>query len=150
MVACRLNLWRPSTTVISLGMEHLSLVKLLLIYLNRLTTIIKYLGGCQMFFLHRKQDFSNFCFIPCFINFCMEDVYVGVIYYTLLDSNEGDLSPHASQTIYFSNINENKISNRESPVELLSLEPQYGTEPLLISSIRVIRHSEASSCCSPL
>ena len=40
MVACRLNLWRPSTTVISIGMEHLSLVKLLLIYLNQLTTII--------------------------------------------------------------------------------------------------------------
>ena len=34
-VACRLNLGRPSTTVISMGMEHLSLVKSLLIYLNR-------------------------------------------------------------------------------------------------------------------
>ena len=45
MVACRLR--RPSTAVISMGMEHLSLVKLLLIYLNRLTTIIKYLGGCM-------------------------------------------------------------------------------------------------------
>ena len=66
-----------------------------------------------------------------------------------IDSNEGDLSPHASQTIYFSNINDNKISDRETPVELLSLEPQYGTEPLLIS-ISIIRHSEASSCCSPL
>ena len=32
MVACRLNLWRPSTTVISIGMVHLCLVKLLLIY----------------------------------------------------------------------------------------------------------------------
>ena len=30
-----------------------------------------------------------------------------------------------------SNINENKISDRETPVELLSLEPQYGTVPLL-------------------
>ena len=43
----------------------------------------------------------------------MEEVQVGVIYNTLLDSNEGDLSPHASQTIYFSNMNENKISERE-------------------------------------
>ena len=103
-----------------------------------------------MFFLHRKQDFSNFCFIPCFINSCVEEVQVGVIYNTLLDSNEGDLSPHAPQTIYFSNINENKISDRETPVELLSLEPQYGTEPLLISSNNTIRHSEASSCCWPL
>ena len=48
----------------------------------------------------------------------MEEVQVGVIYNTLLDSNEGDLSPHASQTIYFSKINENKISDRETPVEL--------------------------------
>ena len=53
-----------------------------------------------MFFLHRKQDFSNFCFIPCFINSSVDEVQVGVIYNTLLDSNEGDLSPHASQTIY--------------------------------------------------
>ena len=30
-----------------MGMEHLSLVKLLLIYLNRLTTILNYLGGCK-------------------------------------------------------------------------------------------------------
>ena len=75
----------------------------------------------------------------------MEKVYVGVIYNTVLDSNEGDLSPHASQTIYFSNINDNMISDRETPVELLSLEPQYGTEPLLISSISIVRHSEASS-----
>ena len=47
MVACRLNLWRPSKTVISIGMEHLSLVKLL-IYLNRLTTIVKYFRGCKI------------------------------------------------------------------------------------------------------
>ena len=60
----------------------------------------------------------------------MEEAQVGVIYNTLLDSNEGDLSPHASQTIYFSNMNENKISDRETTVELSSLEPQYGTEPL--------------------
>ena len=31
-------------------------------------------------FLHRKQDFLNFCFIPCVINSCMEEVQVGVIY----------------------------------------------------------------------
>ena len=48
----------------------------------------------------------------------MEEVQVGVIYNTLLDSNEGDLSPHASQTIYLFNINENKIWDRETPVEL--------------------------------
>ena len=80
----------------------------------------------------------------------MEEVQIGVIYNTLLDSNEGDLSPHVSQTIYFSNMNENKISDRETPVELSSLEPQYGIEPLLISYTSIIRHSEASSCCSPL
>ena len=47
----------------------------------------------------------------------MEKVQVGVMYNTLLDSNEEDLSPHASQTIYISNINENKISDSETPVE---------------------------------
>ena len=92
---------------------------------------------------------SVFCFTPCFINSCMGEVKVGVIYNTPLDSNEGDLSPHASQTIYYCNINENEISDRETPVKLLSLEPQYSTEPLLINSISIIRHSEASSCCSP-
>ena len=80
----------------------------------------------------------------------MEEVQKGVIYNKLLDSNEGYLSQHASQTIYFSNINETKISDRETPVKLLSLEPQYGTEPLLIGSISIIRHSKASSFCSPL
>ena len=49
-----------------------------------------------MFFLHRKQDFSHFYCIPCIINSCIEEVYVGVIHNTLLDSDEGDLSPHAS------------------------------------------------------
>ena len=80
----------------------------------------------------------------------MEEVQVCVIYNTLLDSNERDLSPYASQTIYLFNINDNKISDRETPVELSSLAPQYGTEPLLISFISIIRHPEASSCCSPL
>ena len=55
----------------------------------------------------------------------MEEVWIGVMYNTLLDSNEGDLSPHTLHTIYFSNINENKISDREIDVELLSLEPQW-------------------------
>ena len=55
---------------------------------------------------------------------------------------------HRRQYI-FSNINENKVSDRETSVELLSLEPQYGTEPFLISSFSIIRHSEASSCFSP-
>ena len=100
-----------------------------------------------MFFLHQKQEFTNFCCIPCVINSCMEEVYVGVIYNTyntLLDSNEDYLSSHASQTIYFLNMNDKKISDRETTGELLSLEPQYGTEPLLIPSINIIRHSQLS------
>ena len=81
----------------------------------------------------------------------MEEVEVGVIYNTLLDSNEGDISAYASQTIYFSNMNEYKIWDRENPVELLlSLETQYDAEPLLMSSIRIIRHSETSSWCLAL
>ena len=75
----------------------------------------------------------------------MEEVHVGVIYNTLLDSNKVDLSPHASQTIYFSSINNNKISDRETPVELSSLEPQYGSEPLLIVSIRYLKGENGRS-----
>ena len=52
-----------------------------------------------MFFLHRKQDFSNFCSIPCFINSCVEEVQVGVIYNTLLDSNER-ISVHVHRRQY--------------------------------------------------
>ena len=61
-----------------------------------------------MFFSQRKQDRSNFCCIPCIFNSCMEKVWLGMIYYTFLDSNQGNLSPHTSQTVYFSNIYENK------------------------------------------
>ena len=46
----------------------------------------------------------------------MEEVSVGEIYNTLLDSNEGGLSPHSSQAIYFSKTNENKISDKEAPI----------------------------------
>ena len=51
-------------------------------------------------------------------------MYIYVVYNTLLDSNERDLSPHTSKTVYFSNINENKISDRETSVELILLEQQ--------------------------
>ena len=46
----------------------------------------------------------------------MEEVSVGEIYNTLLDSSEGDLSPHTSQTIYFSKTNENKMQDKEAPI----------------------------------
>ena len=72
----------------------------------------------------------------------MEEVQVGVMYNTLLDSNEGDVGPHASQTMYLSNLNDNNISDRETPVELSSLEPLYGNVLLLISY-----HSSTKQCC---
>ena len=76
-----------------------------------------------MFLLHREQDFCNFCCKPSKIKFCIEGVSVGEIYNTLLDSNEGDLSPHTSQTIYFSKTNENKMSDKEAPVgEVVELD----------------------------
>ena len=84
------------------------------------------------------------------MNSCMEEVQVGVIYNTLLDSNEGDLSPRASQAIYFSNMNEIKISDREILQKLVSLEPYYGAEALLITSISIIRHSELPYWVWPL
>ena len=36
-----------------------------------------------------------------------------------MDSNEEGPSPHTSQTIYFYNINANKVSAKENHVELL-------------------------------
>ena len=68
LVVCRLNWGGPHLMVVYIGMDHLSMIPLLLIYLSRLTNIIKHSGGCkiwfdsicQMFFLHRKQDFCIF------------------------------------------------------------------------------------------
>ena len=98
---------------------------------------------CRVFLLHREQDFCNFCCKPSRIKFCIEVVSVGEIYNTLLDSNEGDLSPHTSQTIYFSKTNENKMSDKEAPVgEVVELES--GIEPLSIIFINIRRHSVMS------
>ena len=68
-----------------------------------------------MFLLFREQEFCNFCCNPCKITFCIEEVSVGEIYNTLLDSNEGDLSPQTSQTVYFSKTNENKKLDKDHP-----------------------------------
>ena len=93
--------------------------------------------------LTSKAGLLSFLLHPLHYQFLHgRDISIGVIYNTLLYSNEGDLSPCALQTIYFSNINENKVSYRETSVELLSLEPQYGT--LLISFISIMRHSKLS------
>ena len=58
------------------------------------------------------------------INFYMEEVYLCVIYDIPLDTNEGDLSLHTSQEKCISDINVDKISNRDTPVELSHLEPR--------------------------
>ena len=107
---------------------------------------------CRVFLLHREQDVCNFCCKPSKIKFCIEGVSVGEICNTLLDSNEGDLSPHTSQTIYFSKTNENKRSDKEAPrgggggvVELES-----GIEPLSIIFINIRRHSVLSCWFCPL
>ena len=69
-----------------------------------------------MFFLHRKQGFLIVGCISCVISSCMEEVNVDAMYGTQLDLNGGDCTPHTLQRIYFSNINENKMSDRETPV----------------------------------
>ena len=66
-VARRLNLRGPRITVVSIGMEHLSVVTFLLMYLNRFTKRNEYFGCCKIQFdstchvLHGEQDFCNFC-----------------------------------------------------------------------------------------
>ena len=98
---------------------------------------------CLVFLLHREQDFCNFCCKPSKIKFCIEGVSVGEIRNTLLDWNEGDLSPHTSQTIYFSKTNENKRSDKVAPMgEVVDLES--GIEPLSIIFINIRRHSVLS------
>ena len=126
-------------------------------YLNRLTTRSRYFGGCnikldstcRVFLLHREQNFCNFCCKLPKIKFCIEEVSIGEIYNTLLDSNEGDLSTHKSQTIYVSKTNENKITNEEAPVEEV-VEFESGTEPLWIIFINIRRRSVLSSWFWPL
>ena len=104
---------------------------------------------CRVFLLHREQDFCNFCCKPFKIKFCIEGVSVGEICNTLLDSNEGDLSPHTSQTIYFSKTNENKRSDNEAPMgEVVELDS--GIEPLSIIFINISRHSVLSCWFCPL
>ena len=49
IVACRLNLRGPNLTVVSIGMGHLYVVTLLLMYLNRLTKRSKYFEGCNIY-----------------------------------------------------------------------------------------------------
>ena len=93
---------------------------------------------CRVFLLHREQDFCNFCCKPSKIKFCIEEVSVGEIYNTLLDSNEGYLSPHTSQTIYFSKTNENNMSDKEAPVGEV-VEFESGIEPLSITFINIRR-----------
>ena len=78
----RLNLRGPSITVVFIGMEYPTLVTLLLVYLNRLTKRSRYFGNCniwldatcQVFLLHREQDFCNFCCNPSNIKSSMEEV----------------------------------------------------------------------------
>ena len=87
----------------------------------------------QRFHLPKLSINAEKVTLVSFINYnrgCFESFKKKVMYNTLRDWIEGDLSPHTLQTIYFSNISENKISDRATPVELLSLEPQLATEPL--------------------
>ena len=75
---------------------------------------MEHISYVTLFFYIESRTFLIFvAFIELLIpNSYMEEVYVRVIYNTLLDSNEEDLSTHALQTIYIFNINENKISDR--------------------------------------
>ena len=90
-----------------------------------------------------RTGFSQFLLQASKIKFCIEEVSVGEVYNTLLDSNEGDLSPHTSQKIYSSKTNENKMSDKVAPVgEVVELES--GIEPLWIFFINIRRHSVLS------
>ena len=76
---------------------------------------------------------------------------VGELYNRLLDSNEGDLSPHTSQAIYFSKTNENKMSDKEVPVGevigILSLTMLSAMEVIFCKYLYIFVIFLAYFCC---
>ena len=80
-------------------------------------------------YLQREQVLHNICLGSCKTNSCMEALSIGVIYKNVVGSNEEDISPHTSQAIYFSKMNENMGSDRE--IHIL-VNWQSDTNPVIL------------------
>ena len=119
--------------------------------------IIRYLGGCKICFdsisqvslPQQDQVLHNFCLCSCINNSCMEVESVWVTYNRLVVSKAEDFIIHMSHMIYFSKTNENKSSENDPLLDILSL---IGDSPNPLSMILIsnMRHSQASSCISPI
>ena len=119
--------------------------------------IIRYLGGCKICFdficqvslPQQEQVLYNFCLCSCINNSCMEIQSVGVTYNRLVVSKAGDFTVHMSHMIYFSKTSENRSSENDPLLDILSLVG-HSPNPLSMISVSNMRHSQAPSCISPV
>ena len=79
----------------------------------------------------------------------MEEESVGVTYNKLVVSKAGDFIVHMSHMVYFPKTNENRSSENDPLLFILSLVG-HGPNPLSMISISNMIHSQASSCISPV
>ena len=104
---------------------------------------------CQVSLPQQEQVLYNFCLCSCINNSCMEEESVGVTYNKLVVSKAGDFIVHMSHMVYFSKTNENRSSENDPLLFILSLVG-HGPNTLSMISISNMRHSQASSCISPV
>ena len=141
-------------------MRRLFSVILLFEWVILFTMIIRYLGGCKICFdsicqvslPQQEQVLYNFCLCSCINNSCTEVQSVGVTYNRLLVSKAGDFTVHMSHIMYFSKTKENRSSENDPLLDIFSLVGLLGhsPNPLSMISISNMRHSQASSCVSPV
>ena len=121
------------------------------------TIIIRYLGGCKICFdsicqvslPQQEQVLYNFCLCSCINNSCMEVQSVGVTYNRLVVSKAGDFTVQMSHIMYFSKTNENRSSESDPSLDILSLVG-HSPNPLSMISISNMRPSQAFYCVSPV
>ena len=103
---------------------------------------------CQVSLPQQEQVLYNFSLCSCINNSFMEEESVGVTYNKQVVSKAGDFIVHMSHMVYFSKTNENRSSENNPLLFILSL---VGHGPNLLSMISIsnMRHSQASSCISP-
>ena len=114
--------------------------------------IIRYLGGCKICFdsicqvslPQQEHVLCKFCLCSCINNSCMEVQSVAT-YNRVVVSKAGDFTVHMSHIMYFSKTNENRSSENDPLLDILSLVG-HSPNPLSMISISNMRHSQASSC----
>ena len=90
-----------------------------------------------------------FVYAPASIIPAWRKNHFGVTYNKLVASKAGDFIEHMSHMVYFSKTNENRRSENDPLLFILSLVG-HGPNPLSMISISNMRHSQASCCISPV